>query len=312
MLRRLRRRNRLLICRLPGWWLTVTQRDHWRLSDIGIERGIVSDVRADGGNALERGLHIDREVRLLALLVVFRDRNLNRGGRGGNDHARHLHPGALHRVPNHLRVVRVPVEEDELLNGEAQRLQIRCASECVGATLDGRGWRRRLCGVIFRRGKEVGLRQGLDRRIPVHAAMVLGVEVLRSLFDLRLGLWRSELGRTGQEPGRALDVWRSLLRIGLSQKIGVNESIAHLRELCVWVGLQVTGEGCDRLSGRWEGRSLRNRPIQSGSCRRKMDDCERCRYRDEDLLREMKICVSIAQHEWNRYYWRKSGFTPEW
>ncbi len=55
----------------------------------------------------------------------------NRGGGCRNDRARHLHTGALHRVPNLLRVVRVPVEEDELLIGEAQRLQIRSGKDCL-------------------------------------------------------------------------------------------------------------------------------------------------------------------------------------
>ncbi len=83
-------------------------------------------------------------------------------------------------------------------------------------------------GLYVRRRKEVGLGQGLDRGITVHAAMVLVVEVLGGLFDLRLGLRRRELSRPGKEPRRVLEVGRGLLRIGLSQKIGVIESRALL------------------------------------------------------------------------------------
>ena len=32
-------------------------------------------------------------------------------------------------------------------------------------------------------------------------------------------------------------------------------------------------------------------PSQPGSCGRKMGNRERCRYRDEELLREMKVCA---------------------
>src|SRR5271155_5699595 len=98
-------------CRF-GWWLTVGKRDHGRVRSVGIERGVESDGSANYGHDLKRGFHIDREVRLLALLVVFRDRNLNRVS-GCRDHlARYLDTGSLHGVPNLLCVFRLAVEKD--------------------------------------------------------------------------------------------------------------------------------------------------------------------------------------------------------
>ena len=111
-------------CRCFGWWLTFVQRDHGRGRGVGIEGRIVSDGSADYRHNLQRGLHIDREVRLLALLVVFRDRYLNRVSRCRNHRARHLNTSALHGVPNLLSVFRLAVEEDEFLISQAERLQV--------------------------------------------------------------------------------------------------------------------------------------------------------------------------------------------
>ena len=80
--------------------------------------------------------------------------------------------------------------------------------------------------------EKIGLGQRLDGRIAVHASVVLVVEVLGGLFDLRLGLRRSKLSRPGQKPCCILQVRRRLLRIGLSQQVGVIESGTDL----VWVG----------------------------------------------------------------------------
>ncbi len=138
-------------------------------------------------------------------------------------------PGTWTRRPfstshNLLRVLRLAVEKDEFLIGEAKRLKIRSRGDGLRSKVGRRRGRRSRSGVIFRRREEVRLGQSLHRRIAVHAAVVLVVEVLRGLFDLRLGLVRSELSRPGQEPGCILEVGRGLLRIGLSQKVGVVES----------------------------------------------------------------------------------------
>ncbi len=72
-------------CGRLGRWFAVAEGDHRRVRGVGVERRVIGDGRADGGNALQRGLHIDREVRLLALLVVFRDRKLHRLSRCRNN-----------------------------------------------------------------------------------------------------------------------------------------------------------------------------------------------------------------------------------
>ena len=222
-------------------WFAVAEGDHRRVRHVGIERRVESDGRADGGNALERGLHVDREVRLLALLVVFGNRKLDRISSCRNHHTRHFDPVSLHHIPNLLRILRLTVEQDEFLVGKAKRLEIRSRSNGLRGKIGGRGWRRSRSRVIFRRRKEIGLRQSLDCWVAVHAAVVLVVEVLGRLFDLRLGLRGSELRRPGQKPGSILEVWRGLLRIGLSQKVSVIESRTGLR----------LGQDRNRLSAHW-------------------------------------------------------------
>ena len=133
-----------------------------------------------------------------------------------NDHARHLDTCALHGVPNLLCVFRFAVKENEFLIGEAKRLQIRGRRDGLRGKVGRRRRRRSWSRVVFRRRKEIGLGQSLDGGVAVHAAVVLVVEVLSRLFDLRLGLRRRELSRSGQEPGRVLEVGRGLLRIGLA------------------------------------------------------------------------------------------------
>ena len=72
--------------------------------------------------------------------------------------------------------------------------------------------------------------------------MVLLVEVLGGRLDLRLGLGGRELRCPGEEPRSILEVGRSLLRIGLSQEIGVIESGARLRRIRTRIGLQLIGK----------------------------------------------------------------------
>ncbi len=92
-------RGAVTSCRRLSRWFAIAERDHRRVSRVGIERALEGDGRADGGNGLERSLHIDGEVRLLALLIVFGDRKLNRISRCRNDQTRHLDPASLQHIP---------------------------------------------------------------------------------------------------------------------------------------------------------------------------------------------------------------------
>ncbi len=233
-------------CRRFSRWLTVAQRDHRRVRSIGIERRVIGDSRADGRKALQRGLHVDREVRLLTLLVVFRDRELDRFSGCRNDRARHLDAACPSCTSQTFCASSgLPLKRMNSLSAKAQRLQIRSGGNGLCGKVGWRRWRRRRRGVVFRGRKEIGLGQGLDGRIAIHAAMVLVVEVLRGLFDLRLGLGRSELGCPGEKPRCVLQVGRGLLRIRLSQKVGVIESGAALRLRRFRIGFQLIGVGCD-------------------------------------------------------------------
>src|ERR1700733_12751666 len=152
----------LVCCRAPasrccfGWRCAVRKRDHGRGRGVGIERRVVGNGSADYRHDLERGLHIDREVRLLALLVVFRNRYLNRVSRCRNHRARHLNTGALHGVPNLLSIFRLAVEKDEFLISQAERLQIWSRGNRLRGEVGGRWWWWRRCGVIFRRREKIG------------------------------------------------------------------------------------------------------------------------------------------------------------
>jgi hypothetical protein len=96
-----------------------------------------------------------------------------------------------------------------------------------------------------------------------------------------------EVMRDGKPAQMTFEVFAE--RVGKPGTTQIEERIHNPRS-----GSITISPWCGRRSIFWSmgNRSLRNRPVQSGPFGRKMDDRERFRYRNQDLLRKMKVCAS--------------------